>query len=302
MESNIINIIDKDAKQACQTANPKYHFVKALRPFSLPVALITCSLGIAAGLQAQTVNPLSALLVLLAGLFLQAGVNLINDYADLKNPVSRQRLSPIDINRVTLNYRLGWICFVICAFTGLYLAYQTSLFLLALAMIGGLGALCYTTEPIHYKRRGLGVILVFFLMGVLMVYGACYAVTGQHYVQAIFVSIPVSFFTSALLLANEIRDYNSDQKEGLKTLTVRWGLNRGKKLYAILIACGFASMTTLIASKQLWVACLMFIPAIFIAIRAIHTSTTNTNLKNLPPITGRLYLVFGASEIIFLMI
>lgn len=302
MESTIINTIDQDTKTECRNANPKYRFTQALRPFSFPVALITCSLGVIAGLQMQAVAPVSILLVLLAGLFLQAGVNLINDHADLKNPVSHQHLTQTDVKRITLNYQRGWLCFVICAIIGLYLSYKTSLFLLILAIIGGLGALCYTTEPIHYKRRGLGVILVFFLMGVLMVYGACFAVTGQHYTYAISVSIPVSFFTSALLLSNELRDYASDQREGLKTLTVRWGLDKGKKLYIVLIISGFISMFTLIANKQSWVTSLIFIPALFIATVAVRTSITKINLKSLPPITGRLYLVFGVSEILFLLV
>lgn len=302
MESNIINTSDQGVIPDYQNTNPKYHFSKALRPFSLPVAIVTCSLGIAASLQLQAVNLLSTVLVLLAGLLLQTGVNLINDHADLKNPVSRKQLTPTDIKHITFNYRLGWGCFSICAIIGLYLTYITSLFLLLIAIIGGLGALCYTTEPIHYKRRGLGVLLVFFLMGVLMVYGACYAVTGQHYVYAIYVSIPVSFLTSALLLSNELRDYASDQNEGLKTLTVRWGLDKAKILYLALIACCFVSMAFLVISKQLWLASLIFVPALILAILAIHTSITSSNLNNLPPMTGRLYLAFGVSEIIFLLI
>lgn len=302
MESNIINTLNKDVNPKHHNVNPKYRFAKALRPFSFPVALVTCGLGVAAALQVQTVNSLSVLLVLLAGLSLQAGVNLINDHADLKNPISQRLLTPIDAKQITFNYQIGWLCFAVCSMIGLYLSYQTSPFLLILAIIGGLGALFYTTEPIHYKRRGLGVVLVFFLMGVLMVYGACFAITGHHYSHALIVSIPVSFLTSALLLSNELRDYTSDQQEGLKTLTVRWGLNIGKKLYAILIACSFISMAIIVTSNQLWVASLIFIPSVIMAIAATHLSATKGNLKGLPPMTGRLYLVFGLSEIIFLLV
>ncbi len=302
MESTTINAINQHPHPEYQNLNPKYRFIKALRPFSFPVALITCGLGVAAGAKAQAVNSLSACSVLLAGLFLQAGVNLINDHADLKNPISLQRLTPSDIKRITFNYQAGWLCFAVCAIIGLYLTYQTSPFLLILAILGGLGALFYTTEPIHYKRRGLGVVLVFFLMGVLMVYGACFAVTGQHYVSAISISIPVSFLTSALLLSNELRDYASDRKEGLKTLTVRWGLDRGKKLYMVLVACSFMSMIPLFINQQAWTAGLIFSPAFIVAIAAIHISITKSDLKRLPPMTGRLYLIFGVSEIILLLV
>ncbi|UZE94977.1 prenyltransferase [Alkalimarinus alittae] len=282
--------------------NPKYRLSKALRPFSLPVALITCSLGIVAGHTLQPINPLSTILVLIAGILLQAGVNLINDHADIKNPITLALLSPTDTSRIIYNYKLGWLCFIICAVIGLYLTYQTSLFLLALAFIGGLGALFYTTEPIHYKRRGLGVVLVFFLMGVFMVYGACFAVTGQHYTEAISISIPVSFLTSALLLANELRDYTSDRKEGLKTLTVRLGLKTGKILYWVLIFFSFVSLLLIDSDQPTWAAILIFIPAFMLSIVATHTTVTKPDLQGLPPTTGRLYLVFGISEIVLLMI
>lgn len=300
MESNIINTSNQNATLEPTNTNPKYRFINALRPFSLPVAAITCTLGISAGWQVHGATPISATLVLLAGLLLQAGVNLINDHADLKNPTSANRLTAHDIENITLNYRLGWICFSVCAIIGLYLTYQTSIFLLVLAIIGGLGALFYTTEPIHYKRRGLGVILVFLLMGVLMVYGAWFAVTGEHSLQAVWISLPVSFFTSALLLSNELRDYASDQKEGLKTLTVRWGIAKAKKLYLVLIMGGFVAMALLITDQQLWVVSLIFVPPLILAVIAIRTLVSNADLTSLPPMTGRLYLVFGISEIIFL--
>lgn len=301
MESNIINTLGQEANPNGTNTNPKYRFTVALRPFSLPVALVTCSLGVTAAMQLQTIDTLTALLVLLAGLLLQAGVNLINDHADLKNPVSIQQLSTTDITRITHNYHFGWACFTVCAIIGLYLTYQTNLFLLALAIIGGLGAIFYTTEPIHYKRRGLGVVLVFFLMGVLMVYGACFAVTGQHNIGAIYISIPVSFLTSALLLSNELRDYASDHREGLKTLTVRWGLGNAKRLYIVLIICSFASIMAIITDKPLSIDGLIFIPSMLIAMIAIYTLATKDNLTSLPPITGRLYLTFGVSEILFLL-
>ncbi|WP_250657637.1 prenyltransferase [Alkalimarinus coralli] len=295
MESSHIASLDENIK-------PKYRFHKALRPFSFPVALITCSLGVVAGWTMSLGTPETAALVLLAGLLLQAGVNLINDHTDLKNPVIKPHLSSADIRQINLNYRVGWLCFTFCSVIGLYLTYQTGIFLLILAIIGGFGALFYTTEPVHYKRRGLAVILVFFLMGVLMVYGAFYAVTGIHSVEVVILSIPVSFFTSALLLSNELRDYASDKNEGLKTLTVRLGLNTGRKLYAFLIALGFISVGIIISDQQLWIQSLALIPALVLSFFAIYIALVKADLNNLPPMTGRLYLVFGLGQIAVLLL
>ena len=295
MESNITTTID-------QHMNPKYQFAKALRPFSFSVALITCGLGISVGQQLQNIDSFNAFLVLLAGLLLQAGVNLINDHADLKNKLTRQLLSDEDISRIVFNYKSGWLCFAVCILIGLYLTYQTNLFLFLLAVLGGFGALFYTTEPIHYKRRGLGVFLVFFFMGVLMVYGSYFAVTGLHALEPIIISIPISFFTSALLLSNELRDYSTDKQEGLKTLTVRLGRATGKNLYTALLMLGFAFALIIAGGKHSWEFSFIFMPALALSITAIITVYTQNNLISLPPKTGKIYLIFGICQILLMQL
>jgi len=291
----------------CQvSSHPKYHLKKALRPFSLPVALVTCGLGLAASLSFQPANINIMLLILLAGMLLQTGVNLINDHADIKNPVTLKRLSRKDISNITFNYKTGWLCFLLCSIIGLYLVSEVGVFLLILAIIGGCGALFYTTEPINYKRRGLGVVLVFFFMGVLMVYGAFYAAVGEHQLYAIIISLPVSFLTSALLLSNELRDYNSDKKEGLKTLTVRLGYGAGQRLYILCIIFAFLSVIPIIAINEIWLEALILFPAALLGANAIKDllldQNQNKDHKNLPPKTGRLYLAFGIGEIALLLL
>ena len=288
--------------------HPKYHFKKALRPFSLPVALVTCGLGITAANDFQTLNINIVFLILLAGMLLQTGVNLINDHVDIKNPITLKQLNQKEISYITFNYKAGWLCFLLCSTIGLYLVSQVGVFLLILAIIGGCGALFYTTEPINYKRRGLGVVLVFFFMGVFMVYGAFYAATGEHQLYAIIISLPVSFITSALLLSNEIRDYASDKREGIKTLTVRLGYSTGQRLYILCIILGFLSIIPIITLNEVWLEALILFPATLLAIDAIKTILSlpeyknNQNNRNLPPKTGRLYLVFGISEIVLLLL
>ena len=291
------------ATSAFFPSHPKYHFKKALRPFSLPVALVTCGLGIATASNFQALNINIVFLILLAGIFLQTGVNLINDHTDIKNPLILKQLSKKDISNIVFNYKIGWLFFLACSIIGLYLASQAGFFLFILAIIGGCGAIFYTTEPINYKRRGLGVILVFFFMGILMVYGAFYAITGEHRFYAIIISLPVSFLTSALLLSNELRDYTSDKKDGLRTLSVRLGYKVGQRLYILCITLGFLSITPVIVMNKLWLEALILLPAALLAINAIKALLqAPEHDKSLPPITGRLYLIFGISEIALLLL
>ncbi len=239
------------------------------------------------------------LFVLAAGLLLQMGVNLINDHVDLKNKAIEKKLTETDKKHIRFNYRIGWMCFMLCSLIGLHLASQVGVFLLLLAIIGGCGALFYTTEPINYKRRGLGVIFVFFFMGILMVYGSFYAVTGSHKIEVIIASLPISFLTSALLLSNEIRDYSNDKKEGIRTLTVRLGYVMGKRLYISCISLCFLSAILLSTVIDSWINLLLLAPTAFMSVNILNT-INNTDQTPLPPKTGKLYLAFGISEIIIL--
>ena len=114
----------------------KYSFARALRPFSFPVALITCLVGIVSASEQPGFSYPLALLIILGALLLQAGVNLINDHADLqhlKNSIAR--------GRVVRNFRLGLSFFLLAAAIGIYLSSYAGLGLLVFLLAGLAGAL-----------------------------------------------------------------------------------------------------------------------------------------------------------------
>lgn len=87
----------------------KYRLGSALRPFSFSVALVVCLTGILLAFRDNYGDLVLASVVLGAGLLLQAGVNLINDYADL-TPQFRQTY-PQSSQLILRNFRLGLGCF-----------------------------------------------------------------------------------------------------------------------------------------------------------------------------------------------
>lgn len=212
-------------------ATDRTRFFRALRPFSLVVAVATCGLGVMLALRDGAGNVGLALAVVAAGVLLQAAVNLVNDHADLHSPLfdARQRAA------IRRNARLGTAALVLAGLFGLYLVWLRGWPMLALELVGMAGALGYTGHPVNYKERGLGVPLVFLLMGVLLVGGAYYAVAGSYRPGVFWLSLPFSLFASLLLLSNELRDYEADVAEGLRTLTVRVGYMRAVRLYQGLI-------------------------------------------------------------------
>ncbi|MCV6588596.1 MAG: prenyltransferase [Marinobacterium sp.] len=267
----------------------KYHFWRALRPFSFTVSLFACLTGIAVASSEGIVEPLRALLVVMAGVLLQAGVNLINDYADLPLLAEQGDIAHQAREQVRRNFQAGLGCFVLAALVAFYLIAQVGLPLLWVCIVGLAGALCYTLEPVNYKARGLGVVLVFWLMGVLMVCGSYMALAGELGQPVLLFAIPFSFLVSLLLLSNELRDYESDLCDGIGTLSVRLGYRWACRLYQLLLL--LAWLTALVLDWQRFWPLLLVLPLVWTPLQLLDGAVAAR--RRLTPLTGRLLTAFS---------
>lgn len=271
----------------------KYRFTKALRPFSFPVAIIACLVGIVAAYADGVWQPISVALILVAGVLLQAGVNLINDHTDLPLIVGSGSQQIAARKQISINFKVGMLCFILAAIIGLYLIIQTGTPLLAISVLGLLGALGYTVAPINYKNRGLGVVMVFWLMGVLMITGSYLASGASFDPKIIWLSIPVSCLVALLLLSNELRDYERDKQDGLKTLTVRMGYRFSSNLYLGLVIATLIFCFILKAIGYLnyvWPTLVILLLAIP-PVKMLKASADRR--QKITPLTARLLLGFG---------
>ncbi|MFG1488635.1 prenyltransferase [Oceanospirillum sp. HFRX-1_2] len=280
-------------------SNPeKYQLLKAARPFSLVVAVLSCLQGIILGWQESNVPFLYAAMILFGGIFLQFAVNLINDHSDIREldqrfPEASDTEKRAIAQSIDRNYQLGITCFLIATVIGLFLMTLRGLDLLWLCLVGLAGAYFYTQEPINYKNRGLGVPIVFFMMGILMIAGSAFVMTGEFRVNDLLQAIPLSILTSLLLLSNEIRDYESDKAVGQKTLTVRIGYQPAVWLYRVMVLLAYFSVI------GLWMFGVMpFTGFVLISVLALKaplkllTAAPNDRLM-ITPLTGRFHAVFG---------
>lgn len=277
--------------------NPdKYRLVRALRPFSYSVALVTCGLGVVLAYQQGNGNELRALLVILAGVLLQAASNLANDHADIA--LWKQQpgeLAKQVIQQIKLNFMLAGIFTFSACLMGVWLVKEVGWPLLMLGIIGVAGGYFYTGEPVNYKQRGWGVPAVFLFTGVLMVSGAYYAVGGVWDSIIAWISVPVSLLASALILSNEIRDYLDDTSHNIRTLTVRIGLIKAKSLYALLLLSVFPLSFLLYwlgeLSNPFYI--LIALPLTIQPLKLLGNRADDAEMVRLPPLTGRFFMVFG---------
>ena len=219
---------------------------KALRMPSLVIAAGSCALGIVLACRDGRGNILNSAAVMIAGLALQAGVNLVNDFFEFRQRRVDDKIVHLGFGKADrellewLIFLVGLAFFGLAGLIGLFLSWRSGWPLIGLGIVGFVGGFFYTGEPLNYKRRGLAVVLVFFLMGVLMVAGAYYAVAGVYSHNAVLASLPLSFLVSLILLANELRDFEADSRFGIRTLAVRLGYTRAVAAYCVLLACAYA--------------------------------------------------------------
>lgn len=270
----------------------KYTFIGAVRPFSFPVALVTCSIGLLLAWQQGAFSLMQALLVLAGGVLLQAGVNLINDYSDL-SLLRRYSDSEWKVRAVQRHFRLGMACFLLASAIALYFVSVRGTGFLVLCLLGLLGALGYTLKPINYKSRGLGVVLVFWLMGVMMISGSALALGAPLTPALLLQSVPVSLLVALLLLSNELRDFESDSRDGHATLTVRAGYRFSVRLYVLLLALAYVLSVLLLAlgllPGGLWL--LLSLPLVSRPVCLLRAPAAER--RPLTPATARLLLGFG---------
>jgi len=286
----------------------------ATRPLSLTLALYSTTLGIVIAYNdGRLFSPgfvwediWKIVLVTIAGLFIQTGTNLINDYFECDYKYREQSLKRYNFlgrQRTRFDifiFALGIISFGISAIIGLYLVYITTPKLLIIGIIGVIGGYSYTGQPIVYKARGLGAILSFILMGPLMVYGSYVVFSESFSWEPFFLGLPLSLLIPALMLSNELRDYERDKGIGIKTITVRLGYNFGRNLYIGLLISSYLLVVIYIILGMLSLMSLLVFITIPLALKSYKYVAIDK--RGLVPMTNKLHLAFGLIQIITIVL
>jgi 1,4-dihydroxy-2-naphthoate octaprenyltransferase len=278
-------------------------WLMAARPRTLPAAIAPVLVGTAAAVEASDELRVGALLAALVGsVFIQIGTNLSNDYSDaVRGADTADRLGPV---RVTSSGLVAprrvlvatWIAFAIAVLAGIYLAVVAGPLILAVGAASILAGVLYTGGPRPYGYEGLGELFVFLFFGLV-------AVNGSYYVQLerldwlpFGLSLAVGFLATAILVVNNVRDIDTDQRAGKTTLAVRLGRERSRRLYALLLAAAFVAVpvTLLAAGGPAWgLLALLAAPLARRPVRAVLTRTDGPSLNAALAATGALLAAFS---------
>ena len=248
---------------------------------------------------------------LIGSIFIQIGTNLANDYSDAKRGTdTADRLGPVRVTSAGLIaprrvLRATWLAFAVAVVAGVYLATVAGPVIIVVGAASILAGVLYTGGPRPYGYAGMGELFVFVFFGLV-------AVNGSYYVQLerldwvpLALSIPVGFLSTAILVVNNVRDLETDRRAGKRTLAVRLGRERTRRLYAALVYGSYVALGVGVAATgaPAW-ALLGGLSALLVPrpLRAVATRTDGPSLNAALAQTGMLLGAFSLLVTIGLLI
>ena len=275
-------------------------WIEGARPRTLPNAIAPVIAGTGAAAWLDSAVWWKALLALSVSLALIVGVNYANDYSDGIRGTDDVRSGPLRLVGSTLAtpravLTAAVVSLSVAAVAGLILAVVSAPWLIAVGVACIAGAWLYTGGSRPYGYAGFGEVAVFVFFGLV-------AVLGTQYTQALRVdwvgltlAVATGALSSAVLVANNLRDIPTDREAGKMTLAVRIGDGRTRVLYQSLLALTGVLTLVLTAATPWCAAGLLAGP---LAARAASPVRAGKGGRDLIPVlrdTGLTMLVWSVA-------
>jgi 1,4-dihydroxy-2-naphthoate octaprenyltransferase len=283
--------------------------VSALRPWLLaarPATLWAAAAPVAVGAGlawGEGVFRVDAFLVALAAaILINIGANFANDASDARRGADGpERLGPTRaVASGLISPRAMWtgvaVVFALASAGGIYLTTIAGWPVLAIGTAALAAALAYTGGPRPYGYLGLGEAAVFVFFGLAATVGSRFVHDGTAPAAAWLLAVPVGLMVTAILVANNVRDVDTDRAAGKRTLAVILGRQGGRRLYAAMVGGAFLALALETAfgavPRLCWLGLLAAPPAVPVA-AAVLRETGGAPLIRALRATARLHALMG---------
>jgi len=228
---------------------------------------------------------------LVAATAIQVGVNFANDVADAaKGADTTDRIGPARaVASGLITAKQMWVgigvAFAVAAAGGVYLISVAGPAIAVIGIASIIAALGYTNGPSPYGYRGLGEAFVFVFFGLVATVGARYVFDRTAPLDAWLSGVVMGLLATAILLANNVRDIETDAAAGKETLVVKVGRAGGVAIYSAAVAGAYAVIVLATLSGWLPLTALLSLATIPLAVPLVRTIRTETAG---PPLIGVL--------------
>lgn len=227
-------------------------WMQAVRLRTLPLALASIAMGTFLAADEGLFNLSIFILAAITTIFLQILSNLANDYGDSlhgadniirKGPERSVQSGSISARSMKIAISITAILSLSSGTLLLLTAIENlnaSFFIFLLLGIAAiLAAMGYTMGKNPYGYVGLGDLFVLLFFGLLGVLGTCFLFSGYLNPYHILPALTSGLFATAVLNVNNIRDIESDNLAGKKSIPVRIGRQKAVIYHWLLLGVGF---------------------------------------------------------------
>lgn len=276
-------------------------WVLAARPPTLWAAIAPVLVGSALAESAGVFAWDAFVVTLLAAVLIQVGVNFANDVADGTRGTDAERIGPTRAVAAGLispsqMWRGIWWAFGLAAVAGLYLTKLGGPWILVIGIVSIIAALGYTNGPVPYGYYGLGELFVFVFFGLVATQGTRFVYDRMLSSGAWVGGVAMGLLASAILLANNVRDVDTDRAAGKRTLAVILGRRNGVLLYAFCVIGGVLTPAIGVVFDWLEPGALLTLLALPVAlplVRRLQHERSGPPLIKVLKGTARLQLLAG---------
>jgi 1,4-dihydroxy-2-naphthoate octaprenyltransferase len=276
-------------------------WVLASRPPTLWAATAPVLVGTALATHAGSFRWNAFLVTLFAAIMIQIGVNFANDVADGARGTDTHRIGPTRAvaSGLITPHQMWWgitVAFGLACVAGVYLIYLGGIWVLVIGIASIVAALGYTNGPIPYGYYGLGELFVFIFFGLVATAGTRYVFDRSVGGGAWIGGVSMGLLASAILLANNVRDVETDTVAGKRTLAVILGRPTGVGLYAFCVVGGLLIPVVGVVVDWLPIGAILTLAGIPFAVplvRTLHRERGGPPLIAVLKGTARLQMIAG---------
>ena len=274
----------------------------AARPKTLAAAIVPVMVGAGLAYQQETLLWLPSLVALFCAVMIQVGTNFANDYYDHKSGADND--GRIGFTRATSGGMVApeamktaaIISMAVAFLAGMYLVWHGGWVILLIGILSIIFGIAYTGGPFPLAYNGLGDVFVFVFFGFVAVMGTYYVNALEWSMLSFWASLAVGALCVNILVVNNLRDVEQDEKAGKRTLGVFFGEKFLKLEYLLMMMLAYSIPPHFLFREGFsWPVLLplLLLPFAIKLVWAVFNEKDKPKLNRVLELTAMFMLLFG---------